>query len=164
MVGERKGIAVDMFADPMAELLARIEALEAAVFAKAPKAAKEAIDEPLMDAWQQWELQRRGKGWTANARAINMRRLRALAGEDGELAKKIVQQSVERGWTGLFPLKAEQFAALPPVQHKTVKQALAPTEDKLTAQLRWLRNQVERGVMTESEFNAEAEKARERMA
>jgi hypothetical protein len=50
-----------------------------------------------------------------------------------------------------------------PVQHKTVKQALAPTEDKLTAQLRWLRNQVERGVMTESEFNAEAEKARERM-
>lgn len=50
-----------------------------------------------------------------------------------------------------------------PVQHKTVKQALASTEDRLTAQLRWLRNQVERGMMTESEFNAEAEKARERM-
>lgn len=50
-----------------------------------------------------------------------------------------------------------------PMKHKTVKEALAPTEDRLTAHLGWLRNQVERGVITESEFNAEAEKARERM-
>lgn len=147
----------------MAELLARIEALEAAVFAKAAKPAKEKPEEALSEAWCKWDRHRSGKkGWTADARTLSMRTLRKLAGTDGALALAIVDQSIERGWTGLFPLKVDERAPAP-VQHKTVKQALAPTEDKLTAQLRWLRNQVERGVMTESEFNAEAEKARERM-
>lgn len=152
-----------MFADPMAELLARIEALEAAVFAKAPKSAKEKPEEALSEAWCKWDRHRGGKrGWTADARTLSMRTLRKLAGTDGTLALAIVDQSIERGWTGLFPLKVDDRAPAP-VQHKTVKQALAPTEDRLTAHLGWLRNQVERGVMTESEFNAEAEKARERM-
>jgi hypothetical protein len=157
---------MDMFADPMAELLARIEALEAAVFAKAPKPAKVTPEEALSEAWTKWDRHRSGKkGWTADARTLSMRTLRKLAGTDGTLALAIVDQSIERGWTGLFPLKAQDGpqASQKPVQHKTVKQALTPTEDRLTAQLRWLRNQVERGVMTESEFNAEAEKARERM-
>lgn len=147
----------------MAELLARIEALEAAVFAKAPKPAKVTPEEALSEAWCKWDRHRSGKkGWTSDARTLSMRTLRKLAGTDGALALAIVDQSIERGWTGLFPLKVDERVPAP-VQHKTVKQALAPTEDKLTAQIRWLRNQVERGAMTESEFNAEAEKARDRM-
>lgn len=50
-----------------------------------------------------------------------------------------------------------------PVQHKTVKQALAPTEDRLTAHLTWLERQRDLGQISPDEFNAEAEKARERM-
>lgn len=125
---------MDMFADPMAELLARIEALEAAVFAKAPKAAKEAPD-ALGDAWAEWEAYRHGKGWTANARLLNMRKLKELAGQDGELALKIVRQSIERGWTGLFPLKVQEQRHAPidkPTSYKTVAQALSAGEDKLS--------------------------------
>lgn len=157
---------MDMFADPMAELLARIEALEAAVFAKAAKPAKEKPEEALSEAWCKWDRHRGGKkGWTADARTLSMRTLRKLAGTDGTLALAIVDQSIERGWTGLFPLKAQDApqASPQPVQHKTVKQALAPTEDRLTAHLTWLERQRDLGQISPDEFNAEAEKARERM-
>lgn len=152
----------DMFADPMAELLARIEALEAAVFAKAAKPAKESPD-ALGEAWAQWEEYRHGKGWTANARALNMRKLRELAGTDGVLAVKIVQQSIERGWSGLFPLKQDAQTATVTPLYKPASEALKPAESKRDAHLGWLRQQLSLGAITQDEFNAEAEKARERM-
>lgn len=127
---------MDMFADPMAELLARIEALEAAVFAKAAKPAKEKPEEALSEAWCKWDRHRSGKkGWTADARALSMRTLRKLAGTDGALALAIVDQSIERGWTGLFPLKVQEQRHAPtdkPTSYKTVAQALSAGEDKLS--------------------------------
>lgn len=157
---------MDMFADPMAELLARIEALEAAVFAKAPKPAKEDIEPLLGIAWAKWDRHRSGKkGWTADARTLSMRTLRKLAGTDGALALAIVDQSIERGWTGLFPLKAdERPISLPPVKHKTVKEALAPTEDRLTAQIRWLEQSAPLRGVTQEQLAAEIEEARSRLA
>lgn len=155
---------MDLFSDDRyTALLARLEALEAAVFAKAPKPAKVTPEEALSEAWTKWDRHRSGKkGWTADARTLSMRTLRKLAGTDGALALAIVDQSIERGWTGLFPLKVDERAPVP-VQHKTVKQALAPTEDRLTAHLTWLERQRDLGQISPDEFNAEAEKARERM-
>lgn len=155
---------MDMFADHsvIPALLARIEALEAAVFAKSAKPTKEAKPEPLMAAWSQWEAYRHGKGWTANARALNMRKLRELAGEDGELALQIVQQSIEFGWKGLFPLK-QQATTPAPVKHKTVAEAMTPTESKLQRHLGWLRQQVQLGQITQDEYTQQAAEARERM-
>lgn len=158
---------MDMFADPMAELLARIEALEAAVFAKAPKPAKEAVEPLLGIAWAKWDRHRSGKrGWTADARTLSMRTLRKLAGTDGTLALAIVDQSIERGWTGLFPLKAQDGpqASQNPVQHKTVKQALTPTEDKLTAQVNWLKQSAPLRGVTQEQLAAEIEEATRRLA
>lgn len=157
-----------MFADPMAELLARIEALEAAVFAKAPKPAKEAIEPLLGIAWAKWESYRSGrKGWTAEARSLSMRTLRQLAGTDGALALQIVEQSIEFGYQGLFPLKADRggraaTSATTPL-YKPAAEAMKPAESKRDAHLGWLRQQLSLGAITQSEFNAEAEKARERM-
>jgi hypothetical protein len=156
---------MDLFnADPSyGDLLARIQALEAAVFPKAVKAPKEAKPEPLMAAWTQWEDHRKGKGWTANARMLNMRKLRELAGEDGELAIKIVQQSIEFGWQGLFPLKTDAKPVPAPQPHKTVAQALAPTESRLDRHLGWLRQQFQLGQITQDEYTHQAREARERM-
>lgn len=159
---------MDLFSDDdrYTALLSRLEALEAAVFPKAARPAKEAVDEPLMIAWARWEGHRKSsKGWTAAARALNMQTLRKLAGTDGALAQLIVDQSIERGWSGLFRLKYDEgpykgAMSATPVKHKTVAEALAPGEDKVTAKIGWLRNQWERGQITEDEFHAEAEKAR----
>lgn len=127
--------------DRYADLLARLEALESIVY-QTQKAERSKADEPLNEAWQLWNRHRNGKGWTAKARELSMRTLKELAGQDGSLALKIVEQSVERGWTGLFPLREAtgpnctgsgmRMASQAPsvVQTKTVAQALAPTETK----------------------------------
>jgi hypothetical protein len=121
----------------IAELLSRVEALEAVVYQQA-KAERTKVDEPLNEAWQLWNRHRNGKGWTAEAKKLNMRKLRELAGTDGELAVKIVRQAIELGYTGLWPLKtlSDSRSRLPSseapsaVQTKTVAQALAPSETK----------------------------------
>lgn len=66
-----------------------------------------------------------------------MRTLRDLAKEDGQVAMQIVCQSIERGWTGLFPVKicgqdgrASIGATNTVSSYKTPEQALAPTETK----------------------------------
>jgi hypothetical protein len=147
----------DLFSDDdrYTALLARLEALEAAVFPKTARPAKEKAEEELSFAWGKWDRHRHGKGWTADARTLSMRTLRKLAGTDGALALAIVDQSIERGWSGLFPLKADDRQQAPAPKHKSKQEALAPTEDKRTAHLAWCRNQVERGMMTEAEFQAE---------
>jgi hypothetical protein len=144
----------DLFqGDPLyIALMERVEALEAIVYAS-QKVERVKADEPLNEAWQIWNRHRSGKGWTAKARELSMRKLRELAGADGSLALKIVEQSVERGWTGLFPLKESQapthFTNLAPslVQSKTVKEALTPTETPEQAHRNWLAQQRALGLM-----------------
>lgn len=127
----------------IAELLERIEALEAVVYQQ-QRTERVKAEEPLNEAWQLWNRHRSGKGWTAKARELSMKKLRELAGTDGQLAMQIVCQSIERGWSGLFPLKDSQAAGTgnqpnvsPAGRHKTVKEALAPTETKEEAQRNW---------------------------
>lgn len=127
--------------DRYADLLARLEALESIVY-QTQKAERSKVDEPLNEAWQLWNRHRNGKGWTAEAKKLNMRKLRELAGTDGELAVKIVRQAIELGYTGLWPLKPQTGkitsgrlgqsggGAPSAVQTKTVAQALAPSETK----------------------------------
>lgn len=126
----------------MAELLERIQALEAVVYQQAKRETVKA-EEPLNEAWQVWNRHRSGKGWTAKARELSMKKLRELAGTDGTLAMSIVCQSVERGWTGLFPLKSSSTGAPgtasspAPVKHKTVTEALARTESREENERAW---------------------------
>jgi hypothetical protein len=123
--------------DRYADLLARLEALESIVY-QTQKAERSKVDEPLNEAWQLWNRHRNGKGWTALAKKLSMNKLRELAGTDGTLALKIVQQSVEAGYTALYPLKSQRepsehglrSSAPSAVQTKTVAQALAPSETK----------------------------------
>lgn len=128
--------------DRYADLLARLEALEAVVY-QTQKAERSKVEEPLNEAWQLWNRHRNGKGWTALAKKLSMNKLRELAGTDGALALKIVQQSVESGYSALYPLKtttqsgrgiangaASNSQAPSAVQTKTVAQALAPSETK----------------------------------
>lgn len=122
--------------DRYADLLARLEALESIVY-QTQKAERSKVDEPLNEAWQLWNRHRNGKGWTALAKKLSMNKLKELAGTDGELALKIVQQSVEAGYTALYPMKKSGNGEVlktggPPscVQSKTVAEALAPSETK----------------------------------
>lgn len=73
-----------------------------------------------------------------------MKKLRELAGTDGQLAMQIVCQSVERGWTGLFPLRdttpatgIHQSRPEPAQRHKTVQEALARTESREENERAW---------------------------
>ncbi len=57
------------------------------------------------DAWGAWHRFRNGrKGWTADAQALSLRSLAALRGQ-GHDPQAVIEQSIERGWTGLFPIK-----------------------------------------------------------
>lgn len=141
--------------DRYADLLARLEALESIVY-QAPKAERSKVDEPLNEAWQLWNRHRNGKGWTAKARELSMKKLRDLAGSDGALALRIVEQSIEHSWTALYPLKESNssagrftpFANQPPsaVQTKTVAQALAPSETKEERDRAYLANMKRLGL------------------
>jgi hypothetical protein len=141
----------DLFqGDPLyIALMERVEALEAIVYAS-QKVERTKADEPLNEAWQIWNRHRSGKGWTAKARELSMRKLRELAGADGALALKIVEQAVERGWTALYPIKSsgdswqgagKSTVAPSAVQSKTVKEALTPTETPEQAHRNWLKQQ-----------------------
>jgi hypothetical protein len=55
------------------------------------------------DAWQAW-VRYRGRKFSAAAQALSLRTLARLrtAGHD---PTAVIEQSIERGWTGLFELK-----------------------------------------------------------
>jgi hypothetical protein len=66
--------------------------------------------------WAQWHAYRNAnKGWTARAKQLSLASLAKLR-EQGQDPKRVVEQSIERGWTGLFPVKGapvrsdDQFA------------------------------------------------------
>ena len=61
-----------------------------------------------VDVWEMWDRYRNSKkGWTADAKKLNLRTLTDIANK-GHDPRKVVETSIERGWTGLFEPKAEQ--------------------------------------------------------
>jgi hypothetical protein len=56
-------------------------------------------------AWSEW-VKFRGKKFTAKARELSLRTLERLH-DEGHDPTAVIEQSIERGWTGLFPLKTQ---------------------------------------------------------
>lgn len=63
------------------------------------------------EAWDDWHAYRNSrKGWTQRARELSLARLARLHSE-GHDPRAVIEQSIERGWTGLFPLKEDRTHA-----------------------------------------------------
>lgn len=64
------------------------------------------------DVWADWHQYRNArKGWTPKARELSMSTLADLR-DAGHDPRAVVNQSIERGWTGLFPVKQSDSAAV----------------------------------------------------
>lgn len=60
------------------------------------------------DDWKLWhDFRNARRGWTTKARELSLRTLGTLRA-DGHDPKAVIEQSIERGWTGLFPVRAPQ--------------------------------------------------------
>ena len=60
-----------------------------------------------VDAWEEWHRFRNARqGWTAHARTLSLRKLEILYHE-GQDPRSVIEQSIERGWTGLFPIRQD---------------------------------------------------------
>lgn len=83
---------------------------------KEPKgrAKKIALPEWLEpDAWADWHAYRNSrKGWTVRAQELSLRKLSRLH-DQGHDPRAVIEQSIECGWTGLFPLKEEKSNGAP---------------------------------------------------
>lgn len=75
------------------------------LFADAPELNQDFVCE----AWEAWlEVRRRKKvPWTADAAILNAKNLKKLSRGDPIRAVKILEQSTEQGWQGLFELKSQ---------------------------------------------------------
>lgn len=84
--------------------------------AKAKEGARAALVIPdwlPSEAWKDWhEYRNSRKGWTHKARALSLRTLTALWA-DGQDPRTVIDQSIEHGWTGLFPVRSQQARAGP---------------------------------------------------
>jgi uncharacterized protein YdaU (DUF1376 family) len=59
------------------------------------------------EAWSDWHAYRNArKGWTPKARELSLRTLTELWAT-GHDPRAVIHQSIERGWTGLFPVKGQ---------------------------------------------------------
>lgn len=92
------------------------------------------------DVWSEWcKYRQGGKGrFTAKARALSLRTLTALHAQ-GFDAREVIERSIERGWTGLFPPKENerQHARRPSVtDHFTQSNYESSSEDELPEFLR----------------------------
>lgn len=91
------------------------------------------------DAWADWHAYRNSrKGWTAKARELSLRTLQRLhdAGHD---PRKIIETSIERGWTALFaPRDGPSVASSkPPIAQQFAEKTYHGTpDDQLPAYLR----------------------------
>lgn len=64
------------------------------------------------EAWGMWDRFRKkksGSGWTEDAKRLCLKTLAKLHA-DGQDPVQIIEQSIERGWAGLFPLKTNMNA------------------------------------------------------
>lgn len=65
-----------------------------------------------VDAWVMWDRFRKrkdSKAWTEDAKRLSLRTLAKLR-DEGSDPQKVIERSIERGWTGLFELKNKTFA------------------------------------------------------
>lgn len=80
-------------------------------------------------AWHEWHVFRNArKGWTATARKLSLRTLTDLhtAGHD---PRAVIEQSIERGWTGLFPTKTQDARGSPPIAQTFADKTYTGTPD-----------------------------------
>lgn len=126
-----------LFDEPLTleSLLSRIEALEAKLMDKPVRQQTDCPPE-IRQAWGIWCLHRAGKGWTAQARKLCLAKLVELSGLNGDLAESIVNQSIERGWTGLFSVKETTKLKM----IKPIKEAMKPSETPLERDLNLIRH------------------------
>lgn len=97
---------------------------EQGIASQSKGAAQKAALPPWLDtgAWGDWHAFRNSrKGWTARARDLSLRTLTQLhdAGHD---PRAVIEQSIERGWTGLFPVHEGGARAGPNGQQPMGKQ------------------------------------------
>ena len=101
------------------------------------------------EVWQDWHNFRNDrKGWTAKARTLSLRTLGALwaAGAD---PRKVIDQSIERGWTGLFPIKSGSQTGTGKLTPSRQGQALA----EAMAQFQGNGNGTDSGLVLEGNFS-----------
>lgn len=67
----------------------------------APPALPDWLPPAVWDDWHKFRNAR--KGWTPKARALSLAKLGRLYA-DGHDPQAVIEQSIERGWTGLFPV------------------------------------------------------------
>lgn len=58
------------------------------------------------DMWSRFRQKKSGSAWTEDAKRLSLATLKRLFAE-GNDPTAVIEQSIERGWTGLFPLKAQ---------------------------------------------------------
>lgn len=141
---------MNLFDQPLTleSLLSRIEALEARVLDKPVRQCVEVPPE-IREAWGLWYLHKAGsKNWSAIAKRKQIGRLMELSGGNSNMARLIVEQSIERGWTGFFELK--QSATVTPIT-KPVKEAMKPQESKLERDIARARQDYHYGVIDQAE-------------
>jgi hypothetical protein len=67
------------------------------------------------DVWEMWNRYRNSKkGWNADAKALSLRTLAKLVA-DGNDPRAVVERSIERGYTGLFPVNNQPNGQAKPV-------------------------------------------------
>lgn len=153
-----------IFDDPITleSLAERVAALEAQLRDKPVRQSTEVPPE-LRQAWSLWTLHKSGsKGWTAVAKTRQIAKLFELAGFNGDVAMKIVEQSIERGWTTFFEVKEAPKLSLVPSAGKTVKQAMAPSETPLERDLARARQDCHFGIIDTAERDRRIAEATQR--
>jgi hypothetical protein len=75
------------------------------------------LPEPV---WSEW-MKFRGKKFTARAQELSLKSLERLHA-DGNDPTAVIEQSIERGWTGLFPLKTQKQFGRPAPQPENFKE------------------------------------------
>ena len=78
------------------------------------------LDAETWAMWDQFRKTKSARGWTPQAKALSLKSLEKLK-EEGHQPTAVIEQSIERGWTGLFEVKA-QFSGKPSAHTGFAKQ------------------------------------------
>ena len=105
-------------------LIHNLEAKDQKRARKSAPVLPEWLPQDAWDAWQRFRSAR--KGWTDDAKALCLRTLTKLR-EQGHEPRAVIEQSIERGWTGLFPVKADP--AKPPMAQQFAEKTYTGTPD-----------------------------------
>lgn len=90
-----------------------------------------------LESWNMWARYRRTAGkWNEDAKRLNLAKLKRLYAE-GHDPTLVIEQSIERGWTGLFPLKSDtqQAGRKAPAPENFKEKAYVGTDE---ADIDWL--------------------------